>query len=134
MMITATTRLRLPLCYKRRSAAQGKVIAVVQPHRYTRLRDLFDQFAGCFNDADHVLVAPVYEAGETLIEGATHTDLVDAIRAHGHRHVAALDGPEVLAEQVAGISEEGDTVLCLGAGTITAWANALPEQLKARGA
>jgi UDP-N-acetylmuramate--alanine ligase len=117
-----------------RAAAQGKVIAVVQPHRYTRLRDLFEQFAGCFNDADHVLVAPVYEAGETLIEGATHTDLVDAIRAHGHRHVAALEGPEVLAEQIAGIAEAGDTVLCLGAGTITAWANALPEQLKARGA
>lgn len=114
-----------------RSATSGKVIAVVQPHRYSRLHDLFDQFAGCFNDADCVLVAPVYEAGEQPIEGALHTDLVAGIRAHGHRQVAALDGPDALAGQVADLAQAGDTVICLGAGSITAWANSLPDQLKA---
>ena len=104
-----------------RTATSGKVIAVVQPHRYTRLRDLFDQFAGSFNDADCVLVAPVYEAGEQLIEGATHTDLVSGIHAQGHRHVEALDRPEALAGRIAQIAQAGDTVLCLGAGSITAW-------------
>jgi UDP-N-acetylmuramate--alanine ligase len=114
-----------------RTATSSKVIAVVQPHRYTRLHDLFDQFSGCFNDADCVLVAPVYEAGETPIDGARHTDLVEGVRAGGHRHVEALDGPEALAGRIAEIAEAGDTVLCLGAGTITTWANALPDQLKA---
>lgn len=114
-----------------RSATSGKVIAVMQPHRYTRLHDLFDQFSGCFNDADCVLVAPVYEAGEKPIDGARHTDLVAGIRAHGHRHVEALDGPDGLAGRVAELAEAGDSVLCLGAGSISAWANALPEKLKA---
>lgn len=114
-----------------RSATSGKVIAVVQPHRYSRLHDLFEQFSGCFNDADCVLVAPVYEAGEQPIDGARHTDLVNGIRAHGHRHVEALDGPEALAARIAELAQAGDSVLCLGAGSITGWANALPEQLKA---
>ena len=115
-----------------RTATRGKVLAVVQPHRYTRLRDLFDQFAGCFNEADSVLVAPVYEAGETLIEGATHGALVDGIRAHGHRHVEALDGREGLADRIAELAVAGDTVICLGAGSITQWANALPDELAER--
>ncbi|MEM6711060.1 MAG: UDP-N-acetylmuramate--L-alanine ligase [Pseudomonadota bacterium] len=115
-----------------RSATSGKVIAVVQPHRYTRLRDLFDQFAGCFNEADCVLVAPVYEAGETRIEGATHDALVDGVRAHGHRHVEALETRAVLADRVADLASAGDTVICLGAGSITQWANALPDELAER--
>lgn len=114
-----------------RSATSGKVIAVMQPHRYTRLADLFEQFSGCFNDADCVLVAPVYEAGEQPIDGARHTDLVDGIRAHGHRHVEVLDGPDSLAARIAELAQAGDSVLCLGAGSITGWANALPEQLEA---
>ncbi len=116
-----------------RAATSGKVIAVVQPHRYSRLHDLFDQFAGCFNDADRVLVAPVFAAGEQPIEGAAHSDLVAAIRAHGHRHVEELDGPESLPAEIAEIAEAGDSVICLGAGSITQWANALPDQLKAHG-
>ena len=114
-----------------RSATTGKVIAVVQPHRYSRLHDLFDQFSGCFNDADCVLIAPVYEAGEKPIEGATHADLVAAVRAHGHRHVEVLDGPQALPARIAELGESGDSVICLGAGSITTWANALPDDLKA---
>ena len=112
-----------------RSATSGKVIAVVQPHRYSRLRDLFEQFSACFNDADCVLVAPVYPAGEQPIEGASHGDLVAAIRAHGHRHVSMLEGPEGLAGEIAALAQAGDSVICLGAGSITAWSNALPGQL-----
>lgn len=114
-----------------REATKGNVIAVVQPHRYTRLRDLFEQFAACFNDADKVLVAPVYAAGEQPIEGASHLDLADAIRAHGHRSVGTIEGAEDLPEHIAALGEPGDSVLCLGAGSITAWANALPDQLRA---
>ena len=113
-----------------RTATKGKVIAVMQPHRFTRLHSLFDQFSACFNDADCVLIAPVYAAGETPIDGASHSDLVDGIRAHGHRHAETFDGPEHLPARVAAIAEEGDSVVCLGAGSITQWANALPDQLK----
>ncbi|MBV6656160.1 MAG: UDP-N-acetylmuramate--L-alanine ligase [Devosiaceae bacterium] len=115
-----------------RAATSGRVVAVVQPHRFTRLRDLFEQFSACFNDADSVLVAPVYAAGETPIEGASHEDLVNAIRAHGHRDARALAGPEVLAEEIAALAKAGDAVVCLGAGSITQWANALPGQLNER--
>ncbi len=114
-----------------RNVTKNKVIAVVQPHRYTRLRDLFDEFCTCFNDADTVIVAPVFEAGETLIEGFDHNGLADGLRARGHRHVLTIDGPDELAPAVRGIAEKGDVVLCLGAGSISAWANALPEQLAA---
>lgn len=113
-----------------RTATKGKVIAVMQPHRFTRLHSLFDQFAACFNDADCVLVSPVYAAGETPIAGASHADLVDGIRAHGHRHAEGFDGPEELPARIAAIAEAGDSVVCLGAGSITQWANALPDQLK----
>ncbi|SCW84716.1 UDP-N-acetylmuramate--L-alanine ligase [Ancylobacter rudongensis] len=112
-----------------RASTEGQVIAVVQPHRYTRLQSLFDQFATCFNDADHVIVADVYAAGEPPIPGIDRDHLVEALRARGHRSVAALKGPEALAGLVKGLMKPGDYVVCLGAGNITQWAYALPEQL-----
>lgn len=114
-----------------RNVTKEKVVAVVQPHRYTRLRDLFDEFCSCFNDADTVIVAPVFEAGETLIEGFDHHGLADGLRARGHRHVLTIEGPDELAPTVRGVVAKGDIVLCLGAGSISTWANALPEQLAA---
>jgi len=113
-----------------RQATDGKVIAVVQPHRYSRLHDLFEEFCTCFNDADSVLVADVYAAGEDLIEGADRDSLVEGLRARGHRHAAALDDPENLANEIAASATAGDLVVCLGAGNITAWAHALPQQLE----
>ncbi|MCT4656456.1 MAG: UDP-N-acetylmuramate--L-alanine ligase [Cohaesibacter sp.] len=113
-----------------RQASQGKVIAVVQPHRYSRLEDHFEEFCTCFNNADRVLVADVYAAGEQPLEGVNSEALVEGLKGHGHRH-AALLGPESgLAAKIREIAEPGDYVVCLGAGNITAWANALPEQLK----
>ena len=116
-----------------RAAAQGKVIAVVQPHRYTRLQSLFDDFCTCFNDADTVIVAPVYEAGETLIEGADRDALANGLRTGGHRNVLVTEGPSDLASIVAGEVSAGDYVMLLGAGNITAWAYALPDELAALG-
>jgi len=107
-----------------------QVIAVVQPHRYSRLRDLFEDFCTCFNDADIVLVADVYEAGETLIEGFDRDYLVAGLREHGHRTVMALSNPDHLPDLIKDLAREGDMVLCLGAGNITQWANALPDRLK----
>ena len=112
-----------------RASTPGQVIAIVQPHRYSRLHSLFGDFASCFNDADTVIVAPVYAAGEAPIPGADRDELVTAARAHGHRHVLALEGPEDLADIVRGIAKPGDYVICLGAGTITQWAYALPGEL-----
>jgi UDP-N-acetylmuramate--alanine ligase len=112
-----------------RAATQGQVIAVMQPHRYTRLSSLFGDFANCFNDADHVIIAPVYAAGEQPIEGATADDLVTGIKARGHRSVQALPGSEALAGMVKALAKPGDFVICLGAGTITNWAYALPGEL-----
>ncbi|HTR12820.1 MAG TPA: UDP-N-acetylmuramate--L-alanine ligase [Roseiarcus sp.] len=114
-----------------RAATSGKVITVVQPHRYTRLASLFDAFATCFNDADSVIVADVYPAGEAPIEGADKNALVSAIAAHGHRHALALPAPEKLAPMVRSLAAPGDYVVCLGAGTITQWAYALPDELAA---
>jgi UDP-N-acetylmuramate--alanine ligase len=111
----------------------GKVVAVVQPHRYTRLRDLFGDFCSCFNDADAVIVADVYAAGESPIEGADKHALVEGLRRFGHRNVMALEGPSALAALVAEQTQPGDLVVCLGAGDITAWAYALPGQLEAIG-
>ncbi|MBB5753022.1 UDP-N-acetylmuramate--L-alanine ligase [Prosthecomicrobium pneumaticum] len=113
-----------------RSAATGRVIAVVQPHRYTRLRDLFDSFCACFNDADTVLVAPVYAAGESAIEGIDRDALVEGLRVRGHRDVRPIAGPDDLAPAVKAVARPGDYVVCLGAGSITQWAYALPGQLK----
>jgi UDP-N-acetylmuramate--alanine ligase len=114
-----------------RTVTRNKVIAVMQPHRYTRLSSLFAEFCTCFNDADTVIVAPVYAAGEQPIEGASHAALVEGIRARGHRAVHKLDAPEQLAPLVRSIAKPGDIVVCLGAGTITQWAYALPGQLAA---
>jgi UDP-N-acetylmuramate--alanine ligase len=112
-----------------RSVAAGHIIAVVQPHRYTRLRDLFDQFSTGFNDADTVIVAPVYPAGEAPIPGVDRDALVDGLRLHGHRDVRALEGPDALAPLIASVARPGDIVVCLGAGSISQWAYALPDQL-----
>ncbi len=107
-----------------------RVIAVVQPHRYTRLRDLFEQFSTCFNDADHVIVAPVYAAGEQPIDGISHEALVRGLINHGHRSVKALDGLGSLAREIKSAVKAGDEmVVCLGAGDITSYANALAEDL-----
>ncbi len=116
-----------------RAATEGQVIAVVQPHRYTRLASLFDDFCTCFNDADHVIVAPVYAAGETPIAGADAEHLVQGLRARGHRSVIGMPGPEALAALVAERAKPGDYVICLGAGTISQWAYALPGELAALG-
>jgi UDP-N-acetylmuramate--alanine ligase len=114
-----------------RGVAKGKVIAVMQPHRYTRLSSLFNEFCTCFNDADSVVVAPVYAAGEPPIEGASHTALAEGLKSRGHRSVYTIDKPEQLAPLVRGMAKPGDIVMCLGAGTITQWAYALPGQLEA---
>jgi UDP-N-acetylmuramate--alanine ligase len=114
-----------------RESAKGQVIAVMQPHRYTRLHDLFEQFCTCFNDADAVIVAPVYPAGEAPIPGVDRDALVAGLRAHGHKQAIALDGPEHLAGLVKELAKPGDYVVCLGAGSITQWAYALPGELKA---
>jgi UDP-N-acetylmuramate--alanine ligase len=112
-----------------RTAAKGKVIAVVQPHRYTRLHDLFDQFCGCFNDADTVFIAPVYPAGEAEIPGVNRDALIDGLRTRGHRDARPLEGPAALAGEIKAIAKPGDFVVCLGAGSITQWAYALPAEL-----
>jgi UDP-N-acetylmuramate--alanine ligase len=116
-----------------RESAKGKVIAVMQPHRYTRLHDLFEQFCTCFNDADSVIIAPVYPAGEAPIPGADRDSLVAGLRAHGHRQAIPLPAPENLASLVKGLASPGDYVVCLGAGSITQWAYALPAELAAAG-
>jgi UDP-N-acetylmuramate--alanine ligase len=114
-----------------RSSTKRDVIAVVQPHRYSRLHDLFDDFAACFNDADTVIVAPVYAAGEQPIQGVTHDELVARILARGHRDARVIDRPEALAPLIASRAAEGDYVVCLGAGNITQWAATLPAELGA---
>ena len=114
-----------------RTACQGRVIAVVQPHRYTRLHNLFEEFCACFNEADVVIVAEVYPAGEAPIEGANRDALVAGLQSHGHRKVIALPEPEALAAIVAELVEPGDMVVCVGAGSITNWAHKLPDELAA---
>lgn len=109
----------------------ARVIAVMQPHRYSRLQDLFEDFCKCFNDADSVIIADVYEAGETPIEGFDKRNLVEGIKSHGHREVMALPDHKDLAHHIAKIAREGDYVILMGAGDITAWAYELPAQLEA---
>jgi UDP-N-acetylmuramate--alanine ligase len=116
-----------------RESASGRIIAVMQPHRYTRLASLFEQFCTCFNDADAVIVADVYAAGEAPIAGADRDTLVAGLRARGHRRVATLDAPKELAPMIRDIARPGDYVVCLGAGSITQWAYALPGELSALG-
>src|SRR6266545_874693 len=117
-----------------RESSKGQIIAVVQPHRYTRLAALFEQFSTCFNDADTVIVAHVYSAGEAPIIGADRDSLVQGLRAHGHRQAIPLDGPQELARLIKRLAQPGDMVVCLGAGNITQWAYALPGELAALGA
>jgi UDP-N-acetylmuramate--alanine ligase len=114
-----------------RAVSQGKVIAVVQPHRFTRLRDLFQDFCACFNDADEVIVADVYTAGEAPIAGIDRDALVAGLTRWGHRHALALDSAADLPAIIARDARPGDVVVLLGAGDITAWAYALPAQLDA---
>lgn len=112
-----------------REIAGGRIIAVVQPHRYTRLSNLFEEFCSAFNDADEVVVAPVYEAGEKPIEGITHKTFAQSLKGHGHRHVHTIEKEEDLGPLILKNAREGDLVICLGAGSITAWANRLPKTL-----
>jgi UDP-N-acetylmuramate--alanine ligase len=112
-----------------RDATAGSVIAVVQPHRYSRLANLFNEFCTCFNDADAVVVADVYPAGEAPIEGASRDALVEGLRARGHRKVLPLANPTALAATIDGIAKPGDLVVCLGAGSITNWAANLPAEI-----
>jgi UDP-N-acetylmuramate--alanine ligase len=111
----------------------GRVIAVVQPHRYSRLQELFAEFCGCFNDADTVVVADVYPAGEAPLPGVDRDALVEGLRRSGHRRVLPLESPADLPALIAGETHAGDLVVLLGAGDITAWAYALPGQLEALG-
>jgi UDP-N-acetylmuramate--alanine ligase len=114
-------------------SAEERLIAVVQPHRFTRLRDLMADFENAFNDADIVFVAPVYPAGEEPIEGVDAAALVEGLRVHGHRMVKAVDSPGELASALRDIAAEGDMILCLGAGDITKWAAGLADGIaKAR--
>jgi UDP-N-acetylmuramate--alanine ligase len=110
-----------------REGAQGRVIAVMQPHRYTRLQSLMDEFQNAFNDADVVFVTPVYPAGEEPIEGVDAASLVDGLRAHGHRMVRAVDSLDELCGELRDLAADGDMVICLGAGDITKWAAALAD-------
>jgi UDP-N-acetylmuramate--alanine ligase len=112
-----------------RAAARGRLIAVVEPHRFTRVRDLFREFAACFRDADSVIVAPLYSAGELPIDGIDHAALAEAIRDTGHAAVVSVDSERDIAEVLLRLAKPGDMVVCLGAGNSTEWAHALPEWL-----
>ena len=114
-----------------RQASKGRVIAVHQPHRYSRLHHHFDEFCACFNDADVVGIADVYAAGEDPIPGADRDGLVDGLIQHGHRRAFAVEDAEALTQLVRREAEPGDIVVCLGAGTISTWANELPDALRA---
>ena len=109
----------------------GRVIAVHQPHRFSRLHTLFDDFCSCFNDADVVGIGEVFAAGEDPIEGAGRDDLVAGLIRHGHRHARAVTSEDDLERLVREQAREGDIIICLGAGTISAWANGLPARLAA---
>lgn len=114
-----------------RESVKGRVIAIAQPHRYSRLHNLFDEFATCFNDADTILVAPVYAAGEDPIEGVNSQALVERIKTAGHRDARYIADPKEIAPIVKKIAKSGDYVVFLGAGNITQWAYALPNELAA---
>lgn len=109
----------------------GRIVAVMQPHRYTRLHSLFEEFCACFNDADTVLIAPVYPAGEEPIEGADAAHLVEGIRNHHHRDVRVLESEDALPAIVNELAQSGDFVIGLGAGSISAWMQTLPEKFEA---
>ena len=114
-----------------RQRSTHKVIAVIQPHRYTRLKSLFDEFSTCFDDADAVLVLPIYSAGEAPIEGITHEALAEALKTKGHyENVYTLKGIDDLTTTLKQIAEPGDFAICMGAGNITSMAYELPQRLK----
>ncbi len=113
-----------------REGAQGRVIAVVQPHRYTRLQSLMDEFRGAFNDADIVLVAPVYAAGEAPIEGVDHEALVEGLKQRGHLGAHAASDADDICQQLRDLAAPGDMVICLGAGDITKWAAGLADGIR----
>ena len=113
-----------------RLAYQGPLIAIVQPHRYTRLRDTFEQFSTCLHDADTAVVAPVYPAGEQAIAGIDRDSYANSLRAHGHRHVLTIDGPDDLPRLVATLAKPGGAIIFLGAGSITQWAAGLEPALR----
>ncbi len=123
--------IRAALSAARAAAADGRVIAVKQPHRYTRLNDLFDDFCACFNDADSVIIAPVYPAGEDPLPGVDAEALVTGLKSSGHQDARAISGPRDIAPIIAEMAGPGDLVLFLGAGNITQWAYALPDELEA---
>ncbi len=112
-----------------RESTEGRVIAVHQPHRFSRLADLFEEFCSCFNDADIAAIAPVFAAGEAPIEGVDHVTLAAGLVTHGHKNAQAIDGEAGLAALIKAEAKAGDMVVCLGAGTISAWANGLPAAL-----
>jgi len=112
-----------------RIGGDGRIVAVLQPHRYTRLQSLFNEFSACLDDADIVVVTPVYSAGEAPIPGIDRDELVLGLRRHGHPNVLTVDDEEMLVETIASIAKPGDIVVGLGAGTITDWINALPGKL-----
>ncbi len=113
-----------------RAVTRGRVVAVVQPHRYSRVMELFEDFCTCFNDADSVIVSDIYAAGEDPIDGIDRDALIHGLRARGHREVLALNDPDDLADLVRRLTVTGDLVICLGAGSITGWAQELPEALR----
>ena len=116
-----------------RAGGDGRIVAVLQPHRYTRLQSLFNEFSACLDDADIVVVTPVYSAGEAPIPGIDRDELASGLRRHGHPHVLTVEDEESLVETVASVAKRGDIVVGLGAGTITDWINALPKKLAAHG-
>ena len=113
-----------------RAGGDGRIVAVLQPHRYTRLQSLFNEFSACLDDADIVVVTPVYSAGEAPIPGIDRDELASGLRRHGHPHVLTIDDEEALVETIASVAKPGDIVVGLGAGTITDWMNALPKKLE----
>ena len=123
--------IKATLSAARMRCTSGRIIAIVQPHRYSRLHDLFEDFCACFNDADEVYVTDVFAAGEAPIAGCEKDDLAAGLRAHGHRNANILETADDLPEVINRAAGSGDLVVCLGAGTISKWAAALPEQLEA---
>ena len=113
-----------------RTGGDGRIVAVLQPHRYTRLQSLFNEFSACLDDADVVIVTPVYSAGEAPIPGIDRDELASGLRRHGHPHVLTVDDEQALVETIASVAKPGDVVVGLGAGTITDWMNALPKKLE----
>ena len=108
----------------------GRVIAIVQPHRFSRLKSLFKQFCNCFDDADMVFVADVYPAGEQPLEGINRDALVEGILASGHSNVGPILSPNSLPDLIRKNCNAGDMVIFLGAGTVTTWANELPQMMR----